>query len=151
MTTVATVTCRTEGCPSAGVVQRLVLRLVAITLVEVPRLRCRQCLREPVMEVPVSLLRCEDCTTLYSVGAQACPQCGSSRAHGSHEEDDEMAKITVHGGPTNSRDLPPAARQVAPVDTPEPAAEPEPINDDSAAAVDAVDPVQPKKRTRKAA
>lgn len=40
---------------------------------------------------------CGDCTARYSVGAPRCPQCGSTN----HQEDG-MAKISLHGGPSNA-------------------------------------------------
>lgn len=38
---------------------------------------------------------CAACTTKYSVGAPRCPHCGST------ELEDDMPKITVHGGPSH--------------------------------------------------
>lgn len=49
---------------------------------------------------------CADCTTAYSVGAPECPQCGSvvriDERPLPQEEGKDMAKITVHGGPSNA-------------------------------------------------
>jgi len=47
----------------------------------------------------MALLVCTGCTARYSVGAAQCPQCGSTEYVEEGAED--MAKITVHGGPTN--------------------------------------------------
>jgi hypothetical protein len=41
---------------------------------------------------------CRDCTAAYSVGAPKCPQCGSTDYIG--EEEQNMPKITVAGGPS---------------------------------------------------
>lgn len=69
----------------------------------------------------MALLVCEECTAKYSVGAPACPQCGSLEHH---EEGSVMPKITVHGGPSNASD--PASgpvtvgkRKLEPVSLPE--------------------------------
>lgn len=46
----------------------------------------------------MALLVCNNCTTKYAAGLPYCPQCTST----DHREDGEdMAKITVHGGPSN--------------------------------------------------
>jgi hypothetical protein len=54
----------------------------------------------------MALWECAECTTAYSVGAPKCPHCGSTvrvnEATQPPEEDDDMAKITVHGGPSNA-------------------------------------------------
>lgn len=42
---------------------------------------------------------CNSCTAAYSPGAPRCPQCGSTDYL---EQGEEMAKITVHGGPSNA-------------------------------------------------
>jgi hypothetical protein len=46
----------------------------------------------------MALLVCTGCTTRYSVGAVRCPHCGSTE----HVEEgqEQMPKITVHGGPS---------------------------------------------------
>ncbi|MEE4546466.1 hypothetical protein V2S66_31440 [Streptomyces sp. V4-01] len=41
---------------------------------------------------------CRDCTATYSVGAPQCPQCGSTDRI--EEEEQNMPKITVAGGPS---------------------------------------------------
>jgi len=46
----------------------------------------------------MALWACRSCTTRYSVGAPACPQCGSTDSY--EEGNDAMSKITVHGGPS---------------------------------------------------
>jgi len=48
----------------------------------------------------MALLVCTGCTARYSVGAAQCPQCGSTKYV--EEGAAEMAKITVHGGPSNA-------------------------------------------------
>lgn len=45
----------------------------------------------------MALWKCADCTAAYSVGAPKCPQCGSTNRV---EEGEDMAKITVAGGPS---------------------------------------------------
>lgn len=42
---------------------------------------------------------CRGCTAVYSVGAPRCPQCGATDPIKEHEQ---MAKITVHGGPSDA-------------------------------------------------
>lgn len=46
----------------------------------------------------MSLWGCADCTTAYSVGAPACPHCGSTNVL----KGGSVPKISVHGGPTDS-------------------------------------------------
>jgi hypothetical protein len=46
----------------------------------------------------VALWICEGCTTRYAVGAPCCPQCSGTEYV--EEGAAEMAKITVHGGPS---------------------------------------------------
>jgi hypothetical protein len=41
---------------------------------------------------------CKGCTAAYSVGAPRCPQCGSTEY--ADEEEQNMPKITVQGGPS---------------------------------------------------
>ncbi|HWN01346.1 MAG TPA: hypothetical protein VNO54_30205 [Streptosporangiaceae bacterium] len=48
----------------------------------------------------MALWICTGCTCRYSVGAAGCPQCGSTEYVEEGAED--MAKITVHGGPSNA-------------------------------------------------
>lgn len=54
----------------------------------------------------MALWVCEGCGTLYAVGLFRCPRCHEEAFHefGSRPEDEEhpMAKITVHGGPTDA-------------------------------------------------
>jgi RNA polymerase subunit RPABC4/transcription elongation factor Spt4 len=45
---------------------------------------------------------CLGCTTRYAVDSPQCPHCGSTEYI---EEGNEMAKITVHGGPSTSDDI----------------------------------------------
>jgi hypothetical protein len=71
-----TVTCATTGCLAEGVARRVMLRPAAVGLVEVPRLLCVACGTEPKVLRP-------------------WPQ-----------EGEDMAKITVHGGPSNAAELP---------------------------------------------
>lgn len=49
----------------------------------------------------MALWKCADCTTLYAVGAPRCPQCGNTVRVEEGSEDD-MAKVTVHGGASNA-------------------------------------------------
>ncbi len=49
----------------------------------------------------MTLWACGSCPTKYSVGAPACPHCGSPEHY---EEGSVMPKITVHGGPSNASD-----------------------------------------------
>lgn len=46
------------------------------------------------------LWTCLECTTRYAWGLRACPHCGSAE-----RLEDGMAKITVHGGPSDARDV----------------------------------------------
>lgn len=67
----------------------------------------------------MTLLVCLDCTTAFAVGVPRCPHCGSERsaeegtaaALGLHArgriEEDDMPKITVHGGPSDRADITP--------------------------------------------
>jgi hypothetical protein len=53
----------------------------------------------------MALWECGECTTRYAVGAPACPHCGSDlRVNEKTQppEEDEMAKITVHGGASDA-------------------------------------------------
>ncbi|MFE2311668.1 hypothetical protein ACFXC8_00455 [Streptomyces sp. NPDC059441] len=54
----------------------------------------------------MALWECAECTTKYSVGAPKCPQCGSvvrvNETTQEPEEGEDMAKVTVHGGPSNA-------------------------------------------------
>jgi hypothetical protein len=48
---------------------------------------------------------CAECTADYAVGAPACPQCGSVvriDERPQRDREDDMAKVTVHGGPSNA-------------------------------------------------
>jgi hypothetical protein len=60
---------------------------------------------------------CAECTAKYAVGAPKCPQCGSTiRVNDlvAPEEEEDMAKITVHGGATNAAaDEPEAGEDVS--------------------------------------
>ena len=49
----------------------------------------------------MALWKCADCTTLYAVGAPKCPQCGC-KVRVEEGSEDDMAKVTVHGGPSNA-------------------------------------------------
>lgn len=54
----------------------------------------------------MALWECAECTTRYAVGAPRCPHCGSDlrvneKAQPPEKEEEQMAKITVHGGPSN--------------------------------------------------
>lgn len=55
----------------------------------------------------MALWECAECTTKYSVGAPECPHCGSvirvnENTRNPEEGAEDMAKITVHGGPSNA-------------------------------------------------
>lgn len=117
------VECTTADCPAGGRVRRVPVRLVALDVLDMPNLRCARCDCAMARKAePVAVMRCESCTTLYAVGAPACPHCGSTAAH----EEGTMPKITAHGGPSNAAD-PALATPAAPEVEPElePAAEPE--------------------------
>jgi len=91
----------------------------------------------------MALWICQGCGAAYSVDAPACPQCGDTDHSNDYEEREPMAKITVHGGPSNAD---------AEVETPpEPAEAPEPAIDETpeepAPADDTDTPAS--KRTRK--
>lgn len=62
------------------------------------------------------LWECAECTCRYSVGASACPQCGSTDHY--EEGSEDMPKITVHGGPSNVDDPAPENTEVVAVDAP---------------------------------
>lgn len=52
----------------------------------------------------MALWVCRGCTAAYAPGAPRCPQCGVDdpiEEAEQLEKEQEMAKITVHGGPTN--------------------------------------------------
>lgn len=46
---------------------------------------------------------CRRCTAKFAVGLSCCPQCTGTNVYedGNPDEEDEMAKTTVHGGATN--------------------------------------------------
>jgi hypothetical protein len=54
----------------------------------------------------MALWECAECTAKYSVGAPRCPQCGSTvrvnEATQPLEEEQVMAKVTVHGGASDA-------------------------------------------------
>jgi predicted ATP-dependent serine protease len=54
----------------------------------------------------MAVWECGECTTKYSVGAPECPQCGSvvrvNEKTQPPKEGQDMAKVTVHGGPSNA-------------------------------------------------
>ena len=91
----------------------------------------------------MALWECAECTTKYSVGAPECPQCGSDlRVNEKTQppEEEQMAKITVHGGPST----PPADEPE--VETDDGAAEPQPEASGEAAAEEPEK--APRRRTR---
>lgn len=52
----------------------------------------------------MALWVCRGCTAAYAPGVPRCPQCGVNdpiEEAEQLEKEQEMAKITVHGGPTN--------------------------------------------------
>lgn len=48
----------------------------------------------------MAMWMCTGCTTAYAVGVARCPQCGSTEYV--EEGAEGMAKITVHGGPSDA-------------------------------------------------
>jgi hypothetical protein len=55
----------------------------------------------------MALWECAECTTKYAVGLPECPQCGSvirvnEITQKPEEGAEDMAKITLHGGPSNA-------------------------------------------------
>ena len=63
----------------------------------------------------MALLVCADCSTAFSVGAAACPHCGSPDHF--EEGQEPVGKITVHGGASHAEDIPAPAPE-APAATP---------------------------------
>lgn len=65
----------------------------------------------------MAVWECAECTAVYSVGAPECPQCGSTvRVNEKTQppkEDDDMAKITVHGGVSNANAEPGVGEDVS--------------------------------------
>ena len=66
------------------------------------------------------LWRCGRCGTRYAVGLPFCPQCTSTDAR---EDDEDMAKITVAGGPSDAS-LPPEPQVAGEASSPPAAASP---------------------------
>ncbi|MEV3857730.1 hypothetical protein AB0J38_25820 [Streptomyces sp. NPDC050095] len=55
----------------------------------------------------MAVWQCAECTAKYSVGAPKCPQCGSvvrmnESTQPDEQEENSMAKVTVHGGASNA-------------------------------------------------
>jgi hypothetical protein len=48
----------------------------------------------------MALWVCLDCTTAYAVGLFRCPRCHGTKFAEDGSEEAEMAKITLHGGPS---------------------------------------------------
>jgi len=71
---------------------------------------------------------CDGCTTAYSVGAPACPHCGSTAYTEEH-----MAKITVHGGASTEPDNDKETSMTEPEATAEEAAAEESAPEEAAA------------------
>ncbi|MEU2730112.1 hypothetical protein ABZ650_20585 [Streptomyces griseoviridis] len=66
--------------------------------------------------------QCAECTAVYSVGALKCPECGSTvrvnDATQPREEEQDMAKVTVHGGPSiEGFHVDPETSEVTPIET----------------------------------
>jgi hypothetical protein len=104
--------CRNETgtCPTSGQVRQVWLRTLAAGIVEMPgELLCGRCgwAVDQVTDYggnPLMALRkCLACTTRFAVGAETCPHCGSTNHV---EEGEQMAKNTLHGGPSN-KEAPP--------------------------------------------
>lgn len=72
------------------------------------------------------LWECLECSTRYALDLQACPHCGSD-----HREED-MPKITRHGGASDARDIPVAADDDVVSVAPERSEQPSPGNSSSA-------------------
>lgn len=104
------VECRTLGCRAFGARRRIGLRPVALGFVERPNLVCISCgaMPEIVSGWPLGL--------------------APESTQGEQEEGAEMAKITVHGGPSNAAADPPdaaaASNSTTSTSTPSPAPEP---------------------------
>lgn len=49
----------------------------------------------------MALLICTGCTAAFAPGAEKCPQCGATD-YIEQGEEQGMAKVTVHGGPTDA-------------------------------------------------
>lgn len=68
----------------------------------------------------MAVWECAECTAKYSVGAPKCPECGSTvRVNETTQppEEQDMAKITVHGGPSiEGFDVDPDSGEVTPVE-----------------------------------
>ncbi|MFF0140470.1 hypothetical protein ACFYRN_28900 [Streptomyces sp. NPDC005227] len=69
----------------------------------------------------MALWECAECTAKYSVGAPKCPQCGSvirvNETTQPPEEEQDMAKVTVHGGPSiEGFHVDPETSEVTPLD-----------------------------------
>lgn len=100
------VACCTGGCPAAGVRHRIPVRLVALDVLDVPNLRCARCGAAP--------------REIHDVDAV---------------EEEVMAKITVHGGPSDAVNdpPPPPAELEQPAKVEQAPAEVEPAEVESAA------------------
>ncbi|TGZ14745.1 hypothetical protein DV517_62280 [Streptomyces sp. S816] len=69
----------------------------------------------------MALWECAECTTTYAVGLPKCPQCGSTirvnDATQPLEEEQDMPKITVHGGPSiEGHVVDPETSEVTPIE-----------------------------------
>jgi predicted ATP-dependent serine protease len=66
----------------------------------------------------MAVWECAECTTKYAVGAPKCPHCGSvvrvdERTREPEEEETDVAKVTVHSGPSNEAAGEPAGEDVS--------------------------------------
>lgn len=109
----------------------------------------------------MTLRVCMDCTTAFAVGVPRCPHCGSERsaeegtaqalgvfARGRVEEDD-MPKITRHGGPSDRHAE--QGPEAAASDVGQPAEETPPVVEEqpTEAAEEAAAPVRKRQQRRK--
>ncbi|MFE2382203.1 hypothetical protein [Streptomyces misionensis] len=68
----------------------------------------------------MAVWECAECTTTYAVGLPKCPQCGSAiRVNDATQppEEQDMPKITVHGGPSiEGHVVDPETSEVTPIE-----------------------------------
>ncbi|MFH8336960.1 hypothetical protein [Streptomyces sp. AM6-12] len=68
----------------------------------------------------MALWECAECTTTYAVGLPKCPQCGSTiRVNEATQppEEQDMPKVTVHGGPSiEGHEVDPETSEVTPIE-----------------------------------
>jgi hypothetical protein len=70
----------------------------------------------------MAIWECAECTARYAVGLPECPQCGSTvrvneKTQPESEEEQDMPKVTVHGGPSiEGFEVNPATGELTPSD-----------------------------------